>query len=150
RPDPTRSRPRRGRRGHGRPDRAPGRSPVTAQLAVALGGPLLAGVFAWLCTRGDYRAAYRDRYERGYAGGRAAQIRASQAARPTLPPWETPVMLPAPPPPAFAYDAHGDEETVRVLGSWHPEAKGPPRYADLAPGQLDGGPPTSEWARDLI
>src|SRR5262249_37438256 len=88
RPDPTRSRPRRGRRGHGRPDRAPGRTPVPARLAVALGGPLLAGFFAWLCTRGYYRAAYGDRYERGYADGRAAQIRAYQAARRTLPPWE--------------------------------------------------------------
>jgi hypothetical protein len=123
---------------------------VNVQLAVAFGGPVLAGIVAWLCTRGYYRAAYGDRYQRGYDDGRAAQIRAYQAARYTLPPWEQPGMLPAPPPPASAADAHGGDDIVRVLGSWYPEASGPPRYAQLPPEQLDGGPPTSEWARDLI
>lgn len=123
---------------------------MTAQLAVGLGGPVLAAVIAWALTRGYYRAAYGDRYQRGYDDGRAAQIRVYQAARVPLSEWRTHLMLPAPPPPAFAYDAYGGEETVRVLGSWYPEATGPPRYADLAPEALDGGPPTSEWARDLI
>jgi len=123
---------------------------VTPQLLAVSCGTLLAAVIAWALTRGYYRAAYGDRYERGYADGRAAQIRAYQAARATLAPWETPGMLPAPPPPAFACDAHGDEDTVRVLGSWYPEAAGPPRYAQLSPEQLDGGPATSQWARDLI
>lgn len=123
---------------------------MTAQLAVIMALPAAGAVIAFLCTRGYYRAAYGDRYERGHADGRAAQIRAYQAARAPLTAWRETAMLPAPPPPPFAYDAYGAEETVRVLGSWYPPAAGPPRYSQLSPEQLDGGPPTSEWARDLI
>ena len=123
---------------------------MTAQLLVAFLTPVATAVVAWLCTRGYYRAAYGDRYGRGYADGQAAQIRVYQDHQ-VPPPWlHKPAMLPAPPPPAFAADWFGSEDTVRVLGSWYPEAKGPPRYAELSPEQLDGGPPTSEWARDLI
>lgn len=123
---------------------------MTATLALFLALPAAGAMIGFLCTQGYYRAAYGDRYERGYSDGQEAQIRAYQASRVSLDAWRTTVMLPAPPPPAFACGAYGDEETVRVLGSWHPEAAGPPRYAQLSPGQLDGGPPTSEWARDLI
>ena len=123
---------------------------MNGQLLVAFGGPVLAAVIAWALTRGYYRAAYGDRYERGYADGRAAQIRAYQAASVPLDEWRAAALTTAQQPPPFVYGSLSDGETVRVLGSWYPEAKGPPRYADLAPGQLDDGPPTSEWARDLI
>lgn len=123
---------------------------MTAQLLVVLGAIAAAAVIAWLCTRGYYRAAYGDRYERGYADGRAAQIRAYQDARAPLTAWQTRAVLTGgrelPP----AQDAHSDVETVRVLGSWYPLASGPPRYAELSPESLSAEPPTSEWARDLI
>lgn len=115
-----------------------------------LGAIALAALVTLLCVRGFYRAAYGDRYQRGRDDEREAQIRARQAASPQL--WHAPPprMLPAPPPPSFPYDAYGDDDAVRVLGSWHPEAAGPPRYDQMPPGDLDDGPPTSEWARDLI
>lgn len=123
---------------------------MTAQLGIVLAAIAAAAVIAWLCTRGYYRAAYGDRYERGYADGRAAQIRAYQDASVSLADWRKRPVLPAPAPPPPVYDAHSDAETVRVLGSWYPEATGPPRYAELSPESLGSEPPTSEWARDLI
>lgn len=123
---------------------------MTAQLLVGVGGPVLAAVIVWLLTRGYYRAAYGDRYERGYADGRAAQIRAYQDATVSLDAWRASRGLHAAPPPQAARNGHSDGGDVRVLGSWYPPAAGPPRYAELSPEALDGGPPTSEWARDLI
>lgn len=119
-------------------------------LLIGTGGPVLSALAAWLCTRAYYRDAYGDRYQRGYADGREAQIRAYQDTRTALDHYQGPRMLPAPAPPQYPYDAYDGEPAVTVLGSWYPEASGPPRYADLAPAQLDDDPPTSEWARDLI
>lgn len=123
---------------------------MTAALLIGIGGPVLAAVIAWLCTRGYYRAAYGDRYERGYADGQARQIRVYQDARVSLGAWRETRILRGLPPPEAAWDAHSDDDAVTVLGSWYPRAAGPPRYAELSPEQLDGGPPTSEWARNMI
>ena len=123
---------------------------MTAAFWFYLAGILIAALTAWLCTWGYYRAAYGDRYGRGYADGRAAQIRAYQDARTPLTAWQTAVMRPALTPPQYPYDAYDDDDAITVLGSWFPESAGPPRYADLAPAALDPGPVTSEWARDLI
>lgn len=123
---------------------------MTAQLVVIVAAIVAAAVITWLCTRGYYRAAYGDRYQRGYSDGQEAQIRAYTDARAYLPPWEKPRMLPAPLAPQPVPDAYSDAEAIRVTGSWRPAAGGPPSYAQLSPEQLDSGPPTSEWARDLI
>lgn len=123
---------------------------MSAQLAVIMSLPVAGALVAWLCSRGYYRAAYGDRYQRGYGDGREAQIRVYQSSRVSLAAWREQAMPSAPPLPPPACDAYGDEEAVRVLGSWYPEAAGPPRYAQLSPDQLDDGPPTSEWARGLI
>lgn len=123
---------------------------MTAALLTGLGGPALAAVVVWLCTRGYYRAAYGDRYERGYADGQARQIRAYQDARVSLDAWREVRPLSPPAPQRPAYDWHDSDYAVTVLGSWYPLAAGPPRYAELSPEALDGGPATSEWARDLI
>lgn len=123
---------------------------MTPQLVVVLAAIAAAAVIAWLCTRGYYRAAYGDRYERGYADGKAAQIRAYQDATVSLDAWRAVRGLHAAPPPQAASNGHSDGGDVHVLGSWYPLAAGPPRYAELSPEALDGGPPTSEWARDLI
>lgn len=123
---------------------------MTAQLLAAPAGIVVISVIVWLVTRSYYRAAYGDRYQRGYADGQARQIRAYQDARVSLDAWRETRALPAPPPPPFACDWHGGDDSGRVLGSWYPLAAGPPRYSELSPEALDGGPPTSECARDLI
>ena len=123
---------------------------MNAQLLVCLVLPAVGAVIAWLCARGYYRAAYGDRYERGYADGQEAQIRAYKGAGVCLRCWREGRAQPAALPPEAARDARSAAQDVRVLGSWYPLASGPPRYADLAPEQLDDDPPTSEWARDLI
>lgn len=123
---------------------------MNALLATCLGLPVAGAVIAFLCTRGYYRAAYGDRYERGYADGRAAQIRAYQDATVSLGAWRAARGLHAAPPPQAARDAHSAADGVRVLGSWYPLASGPPRYAQLSPEALSEDPPTSEWARDMI
>ena len=120
------------------------------QLVIGAGGPALAAVVAWLCTRGYYRAAYGDRYQRGYADGQEAQIRAYADARATLPPWEKPRMLPAPHPMLAYYEARGGAQGAHAAGPGRPRPAWPDPYAQLSPEQLDDGPPTSEWARDLI
>lgn len=123
---------------------------MNAQLLAAVGGIVVASVIVWLVTRSYYRAAYGDRYERGYSDGRAAQIRAYQDHRLTLPAWREAVRHRPPWPPEAARDAHSAGNGRLVLGASYPPADGPPRYAQLSPEQLDPEPPTSEWARDLI
>lgn len=123
---------------------------MTAQLGIVLAAIAAAGVIGWLCTRGYYRAAYGDRYERGYADGREAQIRAYQAATVSLSAWWASRIRRGLPPPEAAWGPHSNGQGRHVLGSWYPEAAGPPRYSQLSPEALDSGPETSEWARDLI
>ena len=123
---------------------------MTGTLALFLGLPAAGAVIGFLCTRGYYRAAYGDRYEHGYADGRAAQIRAYQAASTPLSAWQKTGMRWTPPPETWPADRYGAGDRVTVLGPWHPPASGPPRYAQLSPEALGDDPPTSEWARDLI
>lgn len=123
---------------------------MTGAFWVYLGSILAAALIAWACTWGYYRAAYGDRYQRGYADGQAAQIRAYQDVRAPLTTWRAAAVASGTIPPQYPYDAYDDDDKVTVLGSWFPKAAGPPRYADLAPAALDPEPETSEWARDLI
>ena len=123
---------------------------MTAAFWFYLAGIAVAALITWLCTWGYYRAAYGDRYQRGYADGQAAQIRAYQDARAPLTAWQKARMLSPPPAASWPQDRYGDDDKVTVLGSWFPRTARPSRYADLAPAALDPEPVTSEWARDLI
>jgi hypothetical protein len=105
-------------------------TPVNDAIWTALIAMGAASLIVLLTCRGYYRAAYRDRYDKGRLDEREAQARAHPAAdwRETI--WRGPV-------PAWA--------DRQLPAGWYDD-----HLDDRPPVALDHEPPTSEWAAGLI